>query len=204
LENELPFPVYRVTAGNLKEDLLSGERVATAPFYTGDSGILWRQCTTDYKIQPIRKKLKELAKPKRGEKELLVEQWMGISWDEMVRMKDSKDKWIKNRWPLIEKQMTRLHCLEWMEAHNYPKPARSACTFCPYHDNKTWRDMKENDKESWDDAVEFDKKIRNALPKVREEVFIHKDRVPLVDADLTNPYENQLSLLDECDGMCGV
>ena len=63
LEKQLPFPVYRVMKGNIRDDMVNsvdnGTRFPTAPFFTvnaetGKKGMLMRQCTNDYKIQPIR------------------------------------------------------------------------------------------------------------------------------------------------------
>ena len=73
LETQLPFPVYRVTAGNLRDDLIksakTGERVHNPPLFlktpTSD-GMLFRQCTVDYKIQPIYKKIRELIGLRKG------------------------------------------------------------------------------------------------------------------------------------------
>jgi hypothetical protein len=47
----------------------------------GKVAALLRKCTEDYKIVPINRKLRELAQPRRGEKNILVEQWIGISVD---------------------------------------------------------------------------------------------------------------------------
>jgi hypothetical protein len=46
--------------------------------------------------------------------------------------------------------------MEWMEKNKYPKPPRSACTFCPFHSNEEWRKVREN-KEEWDKVIELDK-----------------------------------------------
>ena len=210
LESQLPFPVYRVTAGSLRDDSLSGKRVASPPFFAAGGGMIFRQCTVEYKIEPIRKKLRELAEVKRGDKRHLVEQWIGISQDEIQRMRLSRDKWCANRFPLIEKRFTRGHCLEWLRDRQYPMPQKSACTFCPYHDNAAWREMRNNDPDSWSDAVSFDAAIRNSLPKMREGVFVHRSLVPLGEADISDPAESQQGMFDdygfinECEGMCGV
>ena len=219
LETQLPFPVYRVTAGNLRDDLIksakTGERVPNPPLFlktpTSD-GMLFRQCTVDYKIQPIYKKIRELIGLRKGQhapQEKVVQQWIGISQDEFQRMKMSRDKFVENRWPLLEKRMSRLNCLEWMRDNGFNElPKKSACTFCPYHDNATWRRMKSEDKKSWDDAVAVDKAIRNGINNTREQnkVYLHRDRVPLDEVDLTDVHQNQatFSFMDECDGMCGV
>ena len=106
---------------------------------------------------------------------------------------------------MVEKEISRKQCLEWMEKNNYPRPPRSACTFCPYHSNKEWRLIKEN-KEEWDSAVEFDKKIRNGFVKgnLESELFLHKSAVPLEDADLDEKNDQQDLFDDDCEGMCGV
>ena len=91
-----------------------------------------------------------------------------------------------------------------MEQKGYPKPPRSACTFCPYHSNEEWRFVKENKKE-WDEAVALDKKIRNGFVGVKDELFLHKSGVPLDEADL-DPNKDQQDLFNDiCDSaVCGV
>jgi hypothetical protein len=181
----------------------------------GNRGMSRRQCTREYKIDPIVKKIRELLGLKKGERaarDVQVVQWIGISWDEMQRMKISGHKYIEHRWPLIEKQMSRRHCLQWMAERQYPKPAKSACLGCPYSTNAQWRNLKDNSPEEWAETVAVDKAIRNGSPKqqarpekVRSKLYLHKDCVPLDEADLSTPEERgQYSFLDECDGMCGV
>ena len=50
-----------------------------------------RQCTSIYKIAPVRNKIRELlgVGPRKWvPRDTLVEMWMGISTDESVRMKE--------------------------------------------------------------------------------------------------------------------
>ena len=209
LESELSYPVYRVTAGNLREDALNrinpdGKKLMAMPLFT-EQGIAMRMCTGDYKIRPIRKKTRELLglKPRERAKDIFAETWIGISRDEIQRMKDSNLKYIINRWPLLEKKMERRHCLEWF-ANEYPnrKLGRSSCMGCPFNNDKAWREMKINDPISFADAVDFDEKIRNVCDMP---MFLHKSLLPLGEVDFRNLEDmGQLSFLDECDGMCGV
>ncbi len=212
LESELSYPVYRVTAGNLREDALNMKPVRSTtdkkfmaiPLFT-DTGIGRRQCTYDYKILPIRKKTRELLglKPKQRANNVFAETWVGISWDEMQRMKDSGLRYIKNRWPLLEHKMHRYHCQQWF-AENYPDRvlSKSACIGCPFHNNALWREMKNNDPTSWKDAVDFDAAIRDLTSQKQ---YLHSKKIPLDEVDLRNEEDmGQLSFLDECDGMCGV
>lgn len=216
LETQLPFPVYRVTAGDLRQNILDSAkdkktRNATPPFFTDGGGPLRRKCTTDYKVVPIRRKLRELVglKPRQhGPKDkILAEQWIGISLDEIQRMKENGEPYFKHRWPLIEKRMTRLHCLEWMRDHGYNElPAKSACTFCPYHNNKFWLEMKETDQASWDDAVRIDEAIRDGVRGTKHALYLHPSLIPLKEVDFSDPAREQerFSFMDECEGMCGV
>jgi len=207
LGQQLPFPTYRVTQGNLRADALSDERSASMPFHVlnpdGTKGFARRQCTSEYKLRPLRRKMRELAGLAKGQrsKGIAVISWIGISTDEAIRMKPSFDKWCENRWPLIEQRMSRGDCMAWF-ARNYPGRtlAKSSCIGCPYHSNEHWRALKQTDE--WNDAVEFDRLSRRN-ERMRGKLFLHSPLVPLDQADLE--HEGQADLFgDECEGMCGV
>lgn len=225
LESQLPFPVYRVSAGNIRDQITEGfehheipRRIdGRPPFFTRNGGMLRRQCTQDFKIVPLDRKVRELIglkKGQRGPKTPVVERWIGISVDEALRAKPSRLTFIKHRFPLLEQKMRRSACLKWCEERQFPVPPKSACTFCPYHDKAQWRDMKANDPESWADAVAIDKLIRPGMPGPRrpqnQEWFVHSDRVPLDEVDLSTPEERGQgnlfgdAFVNECEGMCGV
>lgn len=207
--------IVRCTAGNLKDDLVgfatgAGKRYASPPlFLSGQkskNGQLRRQCTREYKIDPVKRALRDRGYgPKRP-----VDQWMGISMDEIVRMKPSRTKWTQTRWPLIEKRMTRADCLAWFrERHPGRELVKSACVGCPYHSDAVWRDIRDNQPEAWEEAVQIDAQIRR-LPKLEGDAFLHRQRVPLDQVDLTTPEDHGQLVLDgegfddECDGMCGT
>ena len=211
LEEALPFPVLRVMEGQGLNAAIRGDgRLATPPFFTESKdggGMLWRQCTSEYKVKPIERKIRELLGLKKGQRapqEIAVTVWMGISSDEVQRMKPNPKHYIENRWPLIEKGMYRWSCLEWMEKNEYPLPKKSACYFCPYHDDKTWLDIKQNDPDAWDDAVKVDGLIRDGVRGTTQRLFLHSSMTPLADVDL-DPDRDQVDMFgNECEGMCGV
>lgn len=218
LETQLPFPVYRVTAGNIRQDHINGlnstgQRFAAMPLFTSGGGMGRRQCTREYKIEPIERKLRELIglKPRqRAPKQVTVEQWIGISTDEAVRMKPSRHGWIDHRWPLIESSISRTGCLRWFGQH-YPGRAlaKSACIACPFHNDAMWRDMKMNDPVSFDEAVEFDGAIRaggSKLRGMRDQQYVHRSCKPLDQVDFRNIEDmGQINMFNnECEGMCGV
>ena len=216
LSTILPYPIIKVAKGNIKNDMIdsinNGSRCSTAPYFTqevitGKKGMLRRQCTTDYKIQPIRKKIRELCNvgyKKRFPKDKYVEQWIGISKDEIQRMKPSNDKYIINKHPLIELNMSRQDCINYLNKNKIPLPEKSACIVCPFHDDKYWQFMKTKRPEEFADAVELDKEIRTISRNPNIKNYTHKSCKPLDEVNF-NPDENQLNMFNnECEGMCGV
>jgi len=185
------------------------------PFFTlnedGSKGMIRRQCTGDYKIDVIHQKLRRLIGLKRGQhwpKDVAVEQWIGISTDEATRMKPSQVPAIRSRWPLIEAGLSRKGCLAWLRDHGYPEPPKSACTFCPFHSDTEWRRIRDTDPEGWSRAIQIDEAIRHGLTRksLSGALFLHAQRVPLRDVDLSTAEERgQLNLFEnECEGVCGV
>ena len=217
--NVLPFPVHVVTRGNLKDDCLAnvrgeqktGKRTTIPAFAVGKDGLagpLMRHCTSDYKIAPIQQKLREMLgyAPRQRIPKNSVEVWLGISTDEASRIKPAQVKWQSNYWPLIDAGMSRRDCLDWLDSNGYPRPPKSACIFCPYHNNAMWRDMRDNDPASWDEAVKFDADFRGGFEGGKSEIFLHRSLRPLDEVDLdTAEDRGQLNFfVNECEGMCGV
>lgn len=209
-------PIRRVQAGNLRADIEAvavGDRprLSNPPVFVknaggGREGRAIRACTRDYKIRPIERELRALGfGPSRP-----VTQWLGISTDEVERMSRPKDapEWITYRWPLIELGMSRAGCVGWLVENGYPRPPKSACTFCPFSSDARWRQMRDSDPDSWQDAIEVDGMIRS-LPGLRGEGYLHRQLVPLPMVDLRTPEDRgQLALelddgaADECGGSC--
>src|SRR5262249_25058912 len=135
-----------------------------------NTGVVLRQCSSEYKIQVINKCVRSeiigLAPRKRIPKDVNVFQYYGISLDEggralRIRNNLASQKWLTPRFPLIENLMTRPDCLTWLAKHGevpHPVP-RSACVYCPYHNDAEWIRTKESP-EDWRLAVEVDEAIR--------------------------------------------
>lgn len=213
--NVLPFPVHVVSAGNIRDHILEasdpdGGRFVALPFYTADGGIGRRQCTREFKVTPIEKKVRELLgyRPRQRIPPGSAEMWIGISLDEAIRMKPARNAWQVNRWPLIEKRMSRGGCMNWLRAKEYHVPVKSSCIGCPYHNNNHWRDMRDHAEDEWADACYVDRKMRERGPLrgMRVEQFMHSDLKPLDEVDLrTAEDRGQVSLFNnDCEGMCGV
>ena len=208
LQEALPFPVHIVKGGNLLSDILSladgtKTRIAAVPWFLsnpdGTTGMGRRQCTAEYKLRPIQRKIVEMLggkRPKGG-----AEMWVGISTDEAIRMKPSRVQYIENRWPLIERRMNRNDCIQWLARAGWTAP-KSSCIGCPFHSNAQWRALTQ---EEFEEAVMVDRAIRRQ-PKFRGEQFMHRSMKPLDEADLRTDAEiGQGDLFgNDCEGMCGV
>jgi len=210
LAAQLPFPIHKVTIGNLAETAL---RVRTSrngikyikpmiPAFVlnqGSRGMVGRQCTSDFKIVPI---LRELRRLRAGRH---VTQYIGISFDEYHRMKPSRNPWLSNSYPLVERRLTRLHCLEWMSANGYPKPPRSACVYCPYHSDEEWMRLRDEEPEQFAAAVVFEKRYQESFhaSDMDGTPFLHASRQPLETVKFSNSPQVD-AFGNDCLGMCGV
>lgn len=220
------IPVFRVGAGDLREKAIPKLTAGTTGlphsfspvplFVLNDSnsiGMLRRQCTRQFKITPvdnfIRREILKIGYHKHAPKTPQVEVHIGISHDERERQKDSTEKWKKHVFPLcniggkfLNSNFTRYDCAAWLK-DNYPTRVipRSACIGCPYRSDKEWLQMQQTDPKSWEDAVEFDREIRqNGSP-----FFVHRSLKPLGETKLnTDADQFQFGFSNECDGMCGV
>lgn len=216
LEKQLPFPVHRVTAGSIREAIVSktnttGGRFSSVPYFTGNGGMGRRQCTSEYKIAPIEKMQRQLlGYPSRARiPHRSAEIWIGISTDEIQRMKDARNKWQVNRWPLIEAGMSRRDCLKWCADRGFPAPPKSSCIGCPYHSDRQWREMRDTDADAWEDACKVDKLMRSngSIRGMQNLEYMHRSLKPLAEVDLSTPVERgqvEFGFLQECDGMCGL
>ncbi len=223
LRDRLSFPLHVFDNGrSLREDVKaltnhSGSRsyVDIPVFLKGrggeGDGIGRRQCTDNYKIRPIRRRIRDLLglRPRqRVPAGTTVELWLGISTDEAIRMKTSRDRWIENRYPLIEAGMSRRDCMEWWEAR-YDRPLeRSACVACPFQSRQRWVETKHRWPELFAEAVEIDDRMRGGLAFAKEP-YLHSLRMPLAEAvALDEEALGTDGLRDgfgnECEGHCGV
>lgn len=204
LETQLPFPIHRVRRigadlGETMLELASGARAeegtSLIPYFVGSGGMIPKQCSKEFKTRPVARKIVDLvgAGPQ-------VELWLGISRDELQRLKTNERRWITNRFPLIEARMTRRDCEVWMAERQYSAP-RSACIFCPFRSRADWLSVQDS-AEDWGRVVDFDGRFRSAHP---DGAFLLKTRQSLADADFSAPDNDAgFDFSNECEGMCGV
>ncbi|MBO4275499.1 hypothetical protein [Microbispora triticiradicis] len=157
-------------------------------------GMARRQCTSEYKLKPIKQKTRELLgypHPKPVPKGLYVETAIGISLDEIGRARDSDVQYMRNVFPLLDLKWTRKDCERYLRRAGWGSTAKSACIGCPYHGNRAWRQIRDETPEEWADAVAFDHAIRNgsaranaAGQELRGSMYLHRSRVPLDQAPI--------------------
>lgn len=204
--------IVRVQGGlGLTHAILEKGRIPSRPdwydipaFHYG--GISRRQCTKNFKIIPIHRELRRWVGAK-GSAAIL----MGISLDEVHRMKEPRAKWLKHEYPLIDRRLRRGDCLRlWQE--RYPDRAlrKSSCTFCPYHSAATWLELADGlSLAEWEVVRSVDAKVA-AVDGSR----LHNSMLPIDDAiaslrqaRLLNPRMpgfEQDGFGNECEGHCGV
>lgn len=222
--------IVRCSAGGLGDNLIesatSTERrfIAIPSFLSrGDDGkkvgMGRRQCTTEYKINPIEQKIRELlgvAKGKQLPRDTVITQILGLSFDEARRVDRVKARYLGRRnwrceFPLFDDEMTRNDCVRWLGERlpGYVVP-RSACVFCPYKSDREWLELKTGDPTGWSRAVEIDRAIRNPTSAVTNETdrqYLHRSCKPLELVELTvSPAEQRTASWSQmdCEGMCGV
>lgn len=162
--------------------------------HNNKSTILRRQCTREFKIKPIRDFLKSVGVNKNNPANLSI----GITLDEISRIRDSDVSYIKHCYPLIDMRMRRQDCINWLQSRNYKVPLKSSCFFCPFHDNNYWKMLKTKYKEEFEKACEFDEKHRK-LKRIDGECYIHRSLKPLREIDFE---QQQTFEFEECSGYC--
>jgi len=213
--NVLPFPVHIVSSGNLRADLLAGvnttgHRFVGIPFHgvtpDGTAMMARRQCTEEYKLKPIRAFIRDRLgsrRPPAGACQMMV----GISRDEIERMKPSRVQYITNVWPLIDLGVRRWDCLQWLRRNGYPEPPKSACGECPFRKNEEWRWLRDNDPASFTEVCGVDVALREGgrAGRFDSTLYLHRSLVPLAEADIRSDEDRgQRNWINECEGMCGV
>jgi hypothetical protein len=112
------------------------------------------------------------------------DQWIGFSLDEQRRVKEAPKKWVVNRFPLIEKRLTRAMCVRLIEAAGLPVPRKSRCWMCPHQTAEEWREVKA-DPALFAGAVELERAINANDPQQTGQLYLYSGRVPLPLADFT-------------------
>lgn len=150
-------------------------------------------------------------------KDVHINQYFGISLDEAGRSRRiekrlAKRKWTTVKFPLLALNMTRTDCIAYLKDKVPHETPRSACVFCPFHNDAEWLRIKSNPCD-WNAAVEIDEALRQPgvvlNRKINQKLYLHRSCEPLVNITF-NPKPTQreiqtnLNYQEECLGVCGV
>ena len=200
LTEVLPFPVHTVTAGSILDAIAKPSIGGFVPVPTrryesaGTVGMGRRQCTREYKIEPIEQEVRSLIglRPRQHwPKQQVAECWLGISVDEIQRARTNpRDPTVTNRYPLLELGWRRADLLYWYERFrqlDWPPLARSACVCCPYRSTTEWLSLTDDEVEQAahaEDQLNADADAVNDKldgPSLRKQ-YLHRRVIPLREA----------------------
>lgn len=216
LREQVPFPIVTARRPGLNlADLAIAvaqgehERAGTAlpPWYF-EGGMLRKHCSGEFKREVVVREIRAMLGLKKGQRlpkgEPIVETWIGMTTDEMTRVATARQPWIHNRHPLVECDMSRNDCIAWLSARQYPVPPKSSCVYCPFRRNDQWRELRDNAPEDFAEACRVDSLIRPGFAGMTGEAFVHRQCVPLAEADLgDNSDQGALPFMADCES-CGI
>jgi hypothetical protein len=215
VENKLPFDeaVFADTGGELPQTY---DNVKMAEKYLEKRGIkfttvksksgtlygtckrrkvipsqIWRWSTRDYKVTPIHAYYRSLHAH--------VYEYMGIAYDEIERVKPSKEPYITSLFPLVEKKLGRKDCVNLIQLSGLEIPPKSGCFFCPFNTTERWREIYQNNHDLFIKAMRLEEQSKH-FPD--QKLYRQTLRV-LKDENFRNGHEKTLS--DEpCGAYCMV
>lgn len=150
-------------------------------------------CSNEWKARVIDRWLRSQGVKKH-------DRWLGISTNEIERMKPDPSKWCHLVYPLIELvPMNRAACVALVEGYGWPTPPKSRCWMCPMQSSQEWRHLKIDEPENFERALALEGELRARDP----DVYLHRLGLPLAEA--VEQTEQQPGLFDGCDsGYCMV
>lgn len=219
------------TAGRLSDHLKNGtnstgQRFASIPAFTtrdegANVGKVKRQCSKEYKVDVIGKLMRRVlcgCAPGRSPRGVKVNQFIGISLDEAGRAarleRRPPPRYLTRRYWLIEQNLTRADCVNYLADKVPHQTPRSACVFCPYHSDFEWNRQRIEAPEDFAKSVEVDRILRMEGVVVNRQMdqtmYLHRSCQPLelVQFDTSPPKsraaQTVMNFAEECEGVCGV
>lgn len=182
------LPIHIVGGG--QPDLYSGKTLlipAQQVRPNGKVGKLRTFCSRHWKVDQVRHWMRKDMQFK------IVDQWLGISKDEVERMAYTDLGWLENVYPLIDLvPMTRDDCVRLVREYGWPDPPKSRCYMCPNQTPGMWREMAAEQPDEFAKAVAMEERLRQDNDALR----LHARGIPLLEiADVAgdDPF-------DGCDG----
>tara|TARA_A100000171_G_scaffold14837_1_gene13276 strand:+ start:3479 stop:4426 length:948 start_codon:yes stop_codon:yes gene_type:complete len=218
LDERVPFEILRVSREGLDlgEYAMEGADLPQKgrpqiPFHLTPSGVMAKQCSKEFKTRVVHAKLREILGLERGQhgpREPVVEQWLGMTSDELYRVSVSEKAYLHHRYPLIEKRMSRADMYPWFEQRQLPIPPSSSCIFCPLQPPAHFEAIMAS--EDRDRLIGFDRAIRKGYLGMTGSAYLTAERKPIDECTFGSAASAGQEDLDYdeihgCgDGECGV
>lgn len=156
---------------------------------------VWRWSTRDFKIQPIHRYYRSLGG--------LINQYMGIAYDEIERMKDSRVPYVTNLYPLVDGKVTRAGCADLIRAAGLPIPVKSGCFFCPFNSVERWEWLHSTHPDLFSKAVDLEENSKH-FPSQRLTDQVFRNRATITLRELGHLFDKNAPVrLAEPDVPCG-
>jgi len=146
---------------------------------TGTIGKLPAFCSNEWKKRVCERYLRSIGIES-------CRKWMGISRDELKRLRAPDCLWMQLWYPLVfELCMTRLDCVQTIRATGWKGDIpHSACWMCANHADDEWLEMKIYQPEDFAKACELEKEMQAIDPHF----WLHPSCKPLAEVDFTAQY----------------
>lgn len=160
--------------------------------------VQWRWNTRDFKVRPIHRYYKTLK--------VHINQYIGIAFDEIHRMRDSRVAFVDNLYPLVDRRLKRVDCVEIIKSAGLPVPVKSGCFFCPFNSTERWQWLLDHHPDLFDKAIYLEENSKH-FPRQRltDQIFRNRDKVTLREfkARLL-PVHELVQIADDqaCGGEC--
>lgn len=146
--HRIPFQIVGVRNGDSLYDRCERRRVVPSK--------MWRWCTRDFKVKPIYSFYRSLKSH--------VFQYVGIDYDEVHRIKDSKEDYVTNIYPLVDLKIGRDQCVDIIRSAGLPVPMKSGCYFCPFRNNEDWANLYQSHPKLYRAAMDLEENNKH-MPK---------------------------------------
>ena len=177
--NGVPLPPLQDTQALGTEDI---------PLFGSRGGKLKQSCTSKYKIAAIRQQLRRLGATTATTN-------MGLTVDEVHRMRTNDVKWETKAYPLIDAGIYRATIQEQLDKRKIPYLVTSQCDGCPHKDFPRWQRTSPG---TLIELAEFEAKFNG-------EFFLTGARIPLLQAIDRMSARKSMDMFEPCDdGYCFV
>lgn len=190
-QREIPF---RVVANRIKGRDLYDTSWNRRVF----PSVVWRWATRDFKVRPIHQYYRSL--------DAHINQYVGIAWDEIERMKDSRVNYVTNIYPLIDQKMTRDDCIEVIGSEGLPIPVKSGCYFCPFNSLDRWAWIHDSHPDLFEKAILLEENSKHfPSQRLSDQVYRNRQKVTMRELGerLTEKALQELELVQQpCGSEC--